>query len=51
MGTGNWIENGTKWDPLVADIDMIDEDSFIQINRYNADEVLNEKQKGMAYFM
>ena len=38
MGTGNWIENGTKWDPLVADIDMIDEDSFIQINRYNADE-------------
>ena len=32
MGTGNWIENGTKWDPLVADIDMIDEDSFIQTN-------------------
>ena len=34
MSTGNWEYPGGKWPDFVADIDWIDDDTFIQINRY-----------------
>ena len=37
MSTGNWNEHGGKWPDFVADIDWIDDDTFIQINRYIGD--------------
>ena len=37
MSTGNWEYPGGKWPDFVADIDWIDDDTFIQINRYIGD--------------